>query len=299
MKQFSLLSLMVIFCLLAFSRPGHAESECQYGVCFSFPSPDNSLFYAPGLDGFGPFLMDHKMDGDHGYCRNYEGQDFDNCYAEHRGSDFMLKGGFRKMQENVPVTAAASGEVVYYNDTNYDMCRGSLAALLQSAKSGTGDGITCGWYYDRQARKMIKRPIANNYIRMRHWNGREYIYSLYFHIRTNSVPKSIRDHLPPKTQCTSNCPKVECGELLAYVGSAGISTAPHIHFEVRSIGDNYKTAIDPYYGDFLATQCPSRTMSMWTSQNDSAELPAVACQEPYTPGDDNDTTSEVSCPLPN
>ena len=96
-----------------------------------------------------------------------------------------------------------------------------------SAKTGTeiystGDGVV-------SKVKRSKRGYGN-YIKINHGFGYE---TLYAHMSKYIVKKGQ---------------KVKRGEVIGYVGNSGISTAPHLHYEVRK--DNKK--IDPvnfYYND--------------------------------------------------
>ena len=62
----------------------------------------------------------------------------------------------------------------------------------------------------------------NNAITVEHADGSQ---SRYFHIKTNSAVVNVGDI-------------VQTGDLLAYVGSVGCSSNPHLHFEVRDINNN-------------------------------------------------------------
>ncbi len=249
---------------------GEPVLACEHGICFRFPGSEPELFDAPGPDGFGPFLMDHWEEGDRGYCQNYLGQDFDNCYRGHHGSDFMLVGGFREMDNDIPVVASARGEIIAADDSYYDHCHGSVIDLLKG-----GDGITCG--IDPATGEP--RPQNPNFVRIRHWNGRYYVYSVYYHLMQGSIPAWIKNAL-----ASGEYPDVNCGEPLGFVGSSGTSFAPHIHFEVRYragdvTGDYTGTAaIDPYCGPYSES-----TWSMWAELSSSDTLPGLSCQDPYDP----------------
>ena len=67
-----------------------------------------------------------------------------------------------------------------------------------------------------------------NLIILKHWNG----YSTYYgHL--SRMAKGIRPHV-----------KVTQGQTIGYVGSTGISTGPHLHFEVRVNGRPHNPALE-------------------------------------------------------
>jgi murein DD-endopeptidase MepM/ murein hydrolase activator NlpD len=69
-----------------------------------------------------------------------------------------------------------------------------------------------------------------NYIAVRHDDG---LVALYYHLKKNSLTaKKVGD-------------RVEVGEFLAFVGSSGDSSAPHLHFELQ---DSAGRIVDPNAG---------------------------------------------------
>lgn len=71
--------------------------------------------------------------------------------------------------------------------------------------------------------------------------------SIYFHIRDNSLLVKPGDI-------------VARGQPLAYVGSSGFSSNPHLHFEVRAADS---TVIDPWVGANPATDCNEFNEETW------------------------------------
>jgi len=170
-------------------------------------------------------------------CTNYNGDHFPNCYDEHRGTDYLLYGGFDEMDKATAfVYAAADGEVIKTVDGNYDRCH-------IDASSYQPGGISCDG-----------NPIKANYIEIKHEDG----YStLYYHLKKGSLLVKEGD-------------KVKCGQKLANVGSSGISSAPHLHFQVENPEG---TPIDPYAAP------DSDEISRWVEQDSGNALPAEKCQE--------------------
>jgi murein DD-endopeptidase MepM/ murein hydrolase activator NlpD len=140
----------------------------------------------------------------------------------HKGTDIGvgLRGFYKMDTEQVIVVAAAPGTIVAKDDTHPDRSCGDLTTLFANT------------------------ALKNNVISLRHADGS---FGIYYHVKTGSLTaKKIGDTV------------VE-GEYLAAVGSAGFSTSPHLHFEVRR-SDN--TLVDPWAG-----ACnPTTGVSLWKSQ---------------------------------
>lgn len=286
--------LLMLFTLLSPPRAGAQTPQvaCQDGVCFRFPGEALEYFNAIPSPLGGPYHLDNgceKVDGPC-YCVTFWGADAPHCYGGHRGTDYMLVDGFRTMRKDVEVVAPADGEVIAYVDDNFDRCHLAIRDLLFDPSH---DGNYCGWEYDADTGTFEERDIVNNFIIMRHWNGRYYVYSRILHIQEGSVPGWIKEAL-----AEGRTPRVECGEQIALVGSAGKSYAPHLHFEVRTwgAGDIYGTfwleglappSLDPYCGPYADGD---RSGTYWTELTDAPPtarvpygLPGTTCQAPYDP----------------
>ena len=155
-------------------------------VMFRFPVQDPSAIWADWV-----LHVDHDPavlgEGDI-HCTTADCTvDFPFCYDEHRGTDFILDGGFDTMdRRDTPVVAAADGTVIEIRDGNYDRCH----ADLQTQE------VTCDGY-----------PMQANYVGIAHADG---TVTYYYHLRKGSV-------VVAKDQ------QVACGEVLGFVGSSGIS----------------------------------------------------------------------------
>ncbi len=93
-----------------------------------------------------------------------------------------------------------------------------------------------------------------NYVKVLHADGKSTTYG----------------HLKTWTVGVSNGQTVTCGQKLGEMGSSGNSTGPHVHFEVREVGDY---ASDPFDGS-----C-SGPPSYWVSQGDYGGLPGLYCED--------------------
>lgn len=183
--------------------------ELARAVSLAFPveNPGGEVILSSWVIG-----VDHdEADGEtRADCLSYSGQeDFPFCYDGHRGTDFLLEGGFRRMDDGSAwVIAAADGEVVEIVDGNYDRCHGDMAT---------------GWI-DCDGHEM-----RANVVRIRHDDGYE---TYYVHLMSGSIIVEVGDI-------------VACGDRLARVGSSGISATPHLHFQVYAPDGSI---IDPFAG---------------------------------------------------
>ena len=142
-------------------------------------------------------------------CRSFADRGFPACYDGHEGTDFIVWGGFDRVDvHDVRVVAAAPGLVVRVVDGNYDRCHVDFS---------TGD-VSCDGH-----------PMRSNRVHIRHDDGLE---SRYLHLKRGSLVVAEGD-------------TVRCGEMIALVGSSGRSAAPHLHFEIV---DALGAVLDPYAG---------------------------------------------------
>lgn len=199
-----------------------AKSEAQYSK-LSFPS-SGRLHFIPWVIG-----VDHNETPStrSTKCTNYRGKhNFPYCYAGHEGSDYMLTGGFMMMHLGVNVRAASGGVVMHVEDGHGDHCFANPFAKGPVL-------ISC----------LDNPTMEANYVTILQDDG---LFAFYFHLRRNSTLQKEGD-------------LVECGTKIAQVGSSGISSSPHIHFELRKLKEGaiahgytydelyYSTeAIDPY-----------------------------------------------------
>lgn len=202
-------------------------------VTFGFPLPERTLFKTRvGVDN-DTVVQENTLAG-RVQCVDYLERGFPNCYDEHHGSDFMLEGGFDTMDAgSTPIVAAAPGVVVEIEQDQYDRCHADI---------NTGN-VNCDGH-----------PMLGNHVILAHAGG---LRTLYWHMKTDSVVVAVGD-------------VVACGDKLGLVGSSGISSAPHLHFQVEDEAENW---IDPYAGP------ASQSTSYWTDQRGPDELPGPGCTE--------------------
>lgn len=146
-------------------------------------------------------------------CTNYDGRTFPWCYDGHRGSDYLLEGGFDQMDNgSATIVAAVGGTVVEVEDGHYDRCHGEVG------------GVDCDGN-DGLANDIIIETTGSD--------GATY-RTMYWHLMNGSPLVQVGD-------------EVACGTPLALVGSSGNSSQPHLHFQVE---DAFDVVIDPYSGEY-------------------------------------------------
>ena len=165
-------------------------------------------------------------------CTNYDGFGFPYCYDGHDGSDFILEGGFPTMDDgSAAVIAAAPGLVTSVEEDQYDRCHLS------------GTEVSCDGF-----------PMVGNHVILEHADGTR---TKYWHLMKDSVDVAVGD-------------TVACGDHLAFIGSSGVSSVPHLHFEVQ-LGEG-GPSLDPYAGP------ASQPESWWTEQEGPFGVPGSDCQ---------------------
>lgn len=171
----------------------HLPTSSEPPVTFGFPIDDPAqISQTIGVD-HDPEIQPEGLA--QGVCTDFDGRAFPHCYDEHRGSDYILDGGFDAMDAgSVAVLAAAPGTVVDTEDGNYDRCH--------------TDGFAVG---------CDGHEMAANYVIVEHLGG---LRTMYWHLMSGSVAVAIGD-------------AVACGDELGLVGSSGYSSMPHLHFQVE------------------------------------------------------------------
>ncbi|NNC99831.1 MAG: M23 family metallopeptidase [Gammaproteobacteria bacterium] len=238
---------------------------------FRFPVEDRSLI-GEGNSSFNPLAGPLSPDMRAGLanrgvtyqweysCMAFNGKkNPPHCYSDHRGTDFMLKGGFRQMDRpGNYIVAARAGTVVKVVDDLYDRCKGGLKGENGELKPGVSCDGNNG------------EGLDGNHIIIDHGKG---LFTEYYHLKTDSslVEKGA---------------SVNCGQRLARIGSSGISTKPHLHFEVLMCKDEedcesyseetpdvnpYKgtASVNPYNGTYTGR-------GFWVDQG-NGRLPADTC----------------------
>ena len=202
-------------------------------VLFRFPVQDPAAIWADWV-----LHVDHDPrvlgEGDIHCTTSDCTVDFPFCYDEHHGTDFILDGGFDTMdRRDTPVVAAADGTVIAAVDGNYDRCH----ADLQTQE------VTCDGH-----------EMRANYVGLAHADG---TVTYYYHLKKGSVAVA-------KDQ------QVACGQVLGFVGSSGMSSMPHLHFQVE---DGAGNVLDPYAG-----ACAPTDVNRWVVPDAGNGLPGPWCQ---------------------
>ncbi len=141
-------------------------------------------------------------------CEGARGTDFPNCYDDHEGTDFSLKGWFPQQDLNLAteVVAALAGEVVNLGDGNVDHC------FPDPSVEGRHQ-IRCIDPAD-----VGRNEHRANFVQVAHAHG---IVTSYYHLQKNSVTVKVGD-------------RIEAGHRIGRVGSSGISSGPHLHFHLEA-----------------------------------------------------------------
>jgi murein DD-endopeptidase MepM/ murein hydrolase activator NlpD len=259
-------------------RPVHPSTKVKFRFPVQNPSLINhhdhlegvdpaAAFFSGGLSTIteymmsGPLGLDHRPLPQSGKvaCLDYAGNGgtigAPYCYGKHRGTDFMLIGGFDQMDSGTNyIVAAADGFVTFVDDTHYDRCHLTIGPL----DNDPGVDVTCD---GKNGFATDDRSFSANEIIINHGfdtpDKRYAVTSRYLHIKQDSA-------MVEKGQF------VRCGQVLAQIGSSGDSSAPHLHFEVTHEGE----IVDPYKGIYSS-------QSYWTAQSvGERELPGLTCQDP-------------------
>lgn len=206
-------------------------------VVGGFKPPKLSAPFASPGKFTGPIGFDHNAgeSASPTSCTGHYGEGFPHCYDQHEGSDFMLKGWFPGMdlQKN-EVIAAASGIVLEIADGHADRC---FAGPVKEGGS---------W---KPAKHQIICPDNPkhdaNFVRVLHENGE---VASYFHLKRGTV-------------AVAEGQSIACGQTLGEVGSSGISSSPHLHFDLKRKGAWF----DPYAENRwaqLKDRIPQRTCNV-------------------------------------
>jgi hypothetical protein len=178
---------------------------------------------AAGFDDFGFFGITNFVDHDPAYPNSL--RDYDN--------------------------GTRTYDVVGYNHSGTDYVLFPFAWLKMDNDAvevvAAADGVIVGKSDGNYDRNCSFSSAQWNAVYVQHADG---TVAWYGHLKTNSLtPKAVGQ-------------SVAAGEYLGRVGSSGSSTAPHLHFELRTSSGQNSQMIDPYFGPGN----PTLGASAWVSQ---------------------------------
>ncbi len=162
-------------------------------------------------------------------------------YPGHEGTDIVLKPASR-MDQGVDVYAAADGKVLWVFYGHFDHCPNDKEPDCAEPKSALKPGVQDGYdvctplgpFCRDGAGECFWCFAGANVVVLKH-EGLDGVFATrYDHLRKNSVRVKPGD-------------AVKAGQVIAQAGSAGHSSAPHLHFEVW--GNTYYDPVDPWPGD--------------------------------------------------
>lgn len=185
------------------------------------------------------------------------------AYKGHTGTDIYVAS----VDDNMPVMAAADGEVMWVADGKFDRCPDPNEAECKpgivpicTASAGSwgpsttlsceGDACNCLWGFN-----------AGNFVLIRHDGIRGIAFTLYAHLQKGSVR-------------VGRGQRIHQGDQIASVGSSGNAARPHLHFGVwRSVVGSLEL-VNPWGDD-----CSGKDMrhALWHSDPPFlSALPVVA-----------------------
>ncbi|MFZ2949083.1 MAG: M23 family metallopeptidase [Desulfuromonadaceae bacterium] len=143
------------------------------------------------------------------------------AYKGHTGTDIYVTS----VDSNVPVMAAANGEVMWVQDGLYDRCPNADEADCKPRITPICSGSAGSWGPDTTlacngtACDCLWGFNAGNFVLIRHDDIRGIAFTLYAHLQKGSISVS-------RGQTVSQ------GDYIARVGSSGNALRPHLHFGV-------------------------------------------------------------------
>lgn len=183
------------------------------------------------------FDHDRATKGDKAECRSCAGRGFPECYDQHEGTDFMLLGWFpaQDLEAFSEVIAAAPGKVILVTNDRPDHC------FVDPTVSGP---------YKIRCPGAEENVLQANLVLIIQDDGR---LAGYYHLKGGSVV--VREGQ-----------RVATGQMLGKAGSSGISSSPHLHFQLSTISGSDTTDIDPY--------CTPTGENLW-AQLDARRVPQI------------------------
>jgi murein DD-endopeptidase MepM/ murein hydrolase activator NlpD len=159
------------------------------------------------------------------------------------------------MDAGTDVYAALSGEVLWVFDGNYDRCPNDTEPSCQAPVVDGGPNVRSGYMVCTDGRNEY--CVGTNYGTGCYWCFYGSNVVVIRHPNDPVVFATRYDHLRRGSILVTPGQRVERGQKIAQVGSAGNSTGPHLHFEVW-VGGFYRLA-EPWAG----TCGPNRDASLW------------------------------------
>jgi murein DD-endopeptidase MepM/ murein hydrolase activator NlpD len=186
------------FALRVLGAPAHLK------LSGPFTMPQAIIPFPMGVDSSGGSNPDPR-------CTNsFLGNNMPNCYSGHTGTDFGFAGHFAGMNlGSIEVVIAAPGRVVSIADGNFDRCYFRVPPPPPGASAE--ERIICPGVPDNR--------LDANFVVVLQDDG---LLAYYYHLKRDSIAVKVGD-------------RVECGQFIGKVGSSGISSGPHLHFELRKI----------------------------------------------------------------
>ena len=201
-------------------------------------------------------------------CQNsFLGANFPNCYKGHTGTDFGLVGGFAAINlGSIDVVAAATGKVDAISNGNPDRCYFKFPPAPPN--SPPEDYVICP--NDPENKKIA------NFVVVLQDDG---LLAYYYHLMSDTIPVSVGR-------------RVECGDRLGKIGSSGISSAPHLHFEMRERTDGTFPNTESDFSQVVGKVVNPYAPMLWTQLG--GRVPQKTCGS-NSPGNSGPSCGGITC----
>ncbi len=199
------------------------------------PAPEGLIWpvdCAPGIGQCDAWILHADPDGD---GQSYE---CNRANTGHEGTDISPSFNY---PDPVPVRAAAEGTVRWVFDGKFDQCPDPNEPDCQAPSQLDGPGVESGYMVCTEAGPYCGTGTGRCYWCF--WGANVVVIE---HSTTPGVFATRYDHLKRGSIMVAPGDRVTKGQLIAYVGSAGRSSNPHLHFEVW--GSGYYEVAEPWVG---------------------------------------------------
>lgn len=204
-------------------------------------------------------------------------------YLGHVGTDISTADGLA----GADILAAADGEVLWVLDGRYDECEWTISEHPDCIEptSAAGPNVRSGYMTCTSSKPQYCEgsgysgscywcTYGGNQIVIRHYGIEGVFATTYDHLKKNSATVRAGD-------------LVKKGQKIAEMGSAGMSSAPHLHFGVW--GSGFGKIVDPWAGS-----CgPNTTQSLWENEIQDAAISSMSSTE----NEDEWNCDETNCVL--
>ncbi|WP_374763595.1 M23 family metallopeptidase [Yunchengibacter salinarum] len=134
-----------------------------------------------------------------------------------------------------------------------------ILAAADGVVGGRRDGMADARNTKGSLKDEVRQRACGNSVRIEHGNG---WHTQYCHMKRGSVRVAAGED-------------VKRGQVIGMMGSSGMSSYPHLHFQVMTRKGGELLPVDPYSGTFNTRACGERQRPLWTDEAAKA-LPYAA-----------------------